>query len=254
MSGDAAYDTLLAFGLAFSIFTALAALAVATPYGRFATTSWGPNVPVRLGWLLMESPTIVSFVAFLALQPHATSPLALAVVLIWVVHYTNRWLVFPLLMRPQPGGTMALVVPLTGAPVTVLHAWFYAAWVGRLAPDVSWDRVLHPAFVIGAFLWALGFGLIVHSEHVLRSLRRAGGTGYSLPRAGAFRWVSSPHYLGELLAWLGLMIAAGAPGGLFMLSLTAANLVPRASATHSWYREHFPDYPPERKALLPFLW
>ncbi len=35
--------------------------------------------------------------------------------------------------------------------------------------------------------------------------------------------------------------------------LTAATLVPRALAHHEWYRERFADYPPERRALVPFL-
>jgi hypothetical protein len=33
-----------------------------------------------------------------------------------------------------------------------------------------------------------------------------------------------------------------------------ANLVPRAIATHAWYREKFADYPPERRILVPFVW
>ena len=37
------------------------------------------------------------------------------------------------------------------------------------------------------------------------------------------------------------------------LALSAANLVPRALATHRWYRERFPDYPQDRKALIPFV-
>jgi len=32
-----------------------------------------------------------------------------------------------------------------------------------------------------------------------------------------------------------------------------ANLIPRALDHHRWYKEQFEDYPPERKALLPFL-
>jgi hypothetical protein len=33
-----------------------------------------------------------------------------------------------------------------------------------------------------------------------------------------------------------------------------ANLVPRAIATHAWYRKKFADYPPERRILVPFIW
>jgi 3-oxo-5-alpha-steroid 4-dehydrogenase 1 len=37
------------------------------------------------------------------------------------------------------------------------------------------------------------------------------------------------------------------------LLITIANLVPRAFQTHRWYREKFPDYPSERRVLIPFL-
>jgi len=41
--------------------------------------------------------------------------------------------------------------------------------------------------------------------------------------------------------------------GVFILGISAANLVPRAFATHRWYRDKFPDYPRHRRALIPFV-
>ncbi|MFK0569876.1 hypothetical protein [Endozoicomonas sp.] len=32
-----------------------------------------------------------------------------------------------------------------------------------------------------------------------------------------------------------------------------ADLVPRALATHRWYKKQFEDYPQNRKVLIPFL-
>jgi hypothetical protein len=32
-----------------------------------------------------------------------------------------------------------------------------------------------------------------------------------------------------------------------------ANLLPRALAHHRWYKQRFPEYPSERKAIFPFL-
>jgi hypothetical protein len=32
-----------------------------------------------------------------------------------------------------------------------------------------------------------------------------------------------------------------------------ANLLPRALAHHRWYQQKFPDYPPDRKAIVPFV-
>ena len=42
------------------------------------------------------------------------------------------------------------------------------------------------------------------------------------------------------------------PGLAFAL-YTFANLAPRALSHHRWYRERFPEYPADRKAILPFL-
>jgi 3-oxo-5-alpha-steroid 4-dehydrogenase 1 len=45
-----------------------------------------------------------------------------------------------------------------------------------------------------------------------------------------------------------LTVVTGASGHV------GANLVPRARTNHAWYKEHFCDYPAERKALLPGIW
>ena len=42
--------------------------------------------------------------------------------------------------------------------------------------------------------------------------------------------------------------------GLAFAVWTVANLMPRARAHHKWYGNYFPDYPQERKALVPGLW
>ena len=42
--------------------------------------------------------------------------------------------------------------------------------------------------------------------------------------------------------------------GLAFALLTIANLVPRARSNLIWYRNHFPNHPPERRALLPLIW
>jgi hypothetical protein len=42
------------------------------------------------------------------------------------------------------------------------------------------------------------------------------------------------------------------PGFLFAF-WTFANLAPRALANHQWYQKKFPNYPEERKALIPYV-
>jgi protein-S-isoprenylcysteine O-methyltransferase Ste14 len=65
--------------------------------------------------------------------------------------------------------------------------------------------------------------------------------------------VSSPNYLGEIVQWTGWAIATWSLGGLAFALYTAANLAPRALDNHRWYQDHFDDYPPRRRALIPYL-
>jgi len=41
--------------------------------------------------------------------------------------------------------------------------------------------------------------------------------------------------------------------GLAFFVFTFANLFPRAIRAHKWYRAKFPDYPKDRKAVVPFI-
>jgi 3-oxo-5-alpha-steroid 4-dehydrogenase 1 len=88
----------------------------------------------------------------------------------------------------------------------------------------------------------------------LRRLRENGEPGYAIPYGGFYRWISSPNYFGEIIQWFGWALATWSLAGLAFAVWTAANLAPRAQSHHRWYREHFSNYPPERKSLLPRLW
>ena len=98
-----------------------------------------------------------------------------------------------------------------------------------------------------------GFAINQHSDFILLHLRRPGETGYKIPYGGLYRLVSCPNYLGELLEWIGWAILTWSLGGLTFALWTAANLIPRAVAHHRDYHRRFPEYPTERKAVLPFL-
>ena len=100
----------------------------------------------------------------------------------------------------------------------------------------------------------MGLLLNVHSDHLLRRLRGPGESGYRVPFGGGFAYVSAPNYLGEIIEWVGFALAAGTLAAWAFALFTFANLAPRALANHRWYRERFAEYPPERRALIPFLW
>jgi len=93
----------------------------------------------------------------------------------------------------------------------------------------------------------------LHADGVLRTLRGDEEQGYRIPRGGVFELVSCPNYFGELREWPGWACLTWSPAGLTFAVWTAANLVPRAVAHHRWYLRTFPEYPQQRKAIIPFL-
>ena len=74
-----------------------------------------------------------------------------------------------------------------------------------------------------------------------------------MPKGGLFRYVSCPNHFGEIVEWAGFAVMCWNLPALSFAVWTAGNLIPRSLSHHRWYREHFPDYPAERKAVIPFV-
>jgi 3-oxo-5-alpha-steroid 4-dehydrogenase 1 len=232
------------------IFVAL--LFVTAPYGRHARRGWGPAVSARLGWILMEGPASLGF-AGVYLAGESRSALApLALLGLWELHYLQRAFVFPFRMRiadrPMPLSIIAL-----GATFNLLNAYLNARWISSLGHyPASW--LLGPRFELGFVLFLAGYAANRHSDRVLAKLREGGRSGYFIPQDGLFRFVSCPNYLGEIVEWAGFALASSSLPALAFALFTTANLAPRALAHHRWYRTRFPDYPPTRRALIPYVW
>lgn len=227
-------------------------LFVVAPYGRHAREGFGPGVPARWGWLLMEAPAPLVFAAVFAGGDHAGEALPLFFLGLWHLHYLQRAFVFPFLMRgaDKPNPLVPVVLAFVFNCVNgTLNAWAVSEVV-RYGPGWWTD----PRFLLGSALFLAGLAVNWQSDALLRRLRRPGETGYRIPHGGLFRWVSCPNYLGEIVEWAGWALATWSAAGLAFALFTFANLAPRAHAHHRWYRERFPDYPAQRRAVLPGLW
>ena len=214
---------------------------VPAPYGRYLRDGWGPTMDARAGWIVMELPAVVvPVIMFLA---GGGGP-GIVLLLAWELHYVQRTFVFPLRMRG----------PARRKPVlTVALAFGFNVLNGTINGHAMTAARLDPVTVIGLLIFLGGLAINLHSDAVLRGLRAPGETGYRIPRGGLFRWVSAANYTGEIIEWIGFAIAGRSLPALAFAVFTFANLVPRAIAHHRFYRERFPDYPPERRAVFPFL-
>ncbi len=233
-------------GLTFAVLTFVDA-----PYGRHHDGGWGPTMPARWGWILMESPAVLLFAALWPLGEHAWEAAPLGLFAMWQVHYVHRTFIFPFRLRSS-GKRMPVLVAGIAFVYQLFNVYVVSRWISHLHayPD-AW--VLDPRFLVGVALFILGFVINTHADTVLIHLRKPGETGYKMPRGGLYEVVTCPNYFGEMLEWVGFAIASWSLPGLAFALYTAANLVPRALANRRWYRERFKDYPPERKAVIPYL-
>lgn len=264
-TGDSTYDTVLAFAFAFVAVVAIASCFLPSPYGRFGSTKFGLALSPRLGWFLMELPATLSFLYFFFAGPRHGELVPRLFLGVWLIHYANRGFLFPLLMRVprgQPGqngqASFSLLVVVAGWLSTTVHGYLNATFIAGLGQHFTRGWLTDPRFLVGIAVYYAALAGNIHSDAILRNLRTpeeaaSGARVYRIPQGGLFRYVSSPSYLTELVAWAGFALATWSLAGLFILGLSAANLVPRAVATHRWYRKRFADYPPERRALIPFV-
>ncbi|NOZ85314.1 MAG: DUF1295 domain-containing protein [Deltaproteobacteria bacterium] len=229
-------------------------LFVAAPYGKFTRPGFGPRMNRRLGWIVMETPSVLVFAAcFITGTGKTTSSLAgLAFLFTWMIHYVHRAFVFPFRLK---GGkqNMTVLAVIMGFLFTSANSYLNARWLYALSPGYGNGWLFDPRFLSGMAVFLLGLVINQHSDTILISLRQPGQTGYKLPTGGLFRFVSCPNYLGEIMEWLGWAVATWSLPGLAFFAWTVANLGPRSVAQHKWYIKHFKNYPGNRKALVPFL-
>jgi protein-S-isoprenylcysteine O-methyltransferase Ste14 len=244
------YAILVMLQLVLAVLTMVGLRFIVAPYGRHGRAGWGPTVPARVGWLVMESPSPLLFLGVFLTGTHRGDLVPLLLLAMWQVHYLQRAFVYPFLMRD--GARMPVAVVTMAIAFNVLNAYINARWVSALGTyPHAWlaDR----RFVAGAALFLCGLALNLSSDRTLRRLRAPGESGYKIPRGGMYKWVSCPNYLGEIVEWTGWALATWSLAGLTFVVYTVANLAPRALANHHWYHDRFSDYPPQRHALVPYV-
>lgn len=232
--------------------TSIALVVITAPYGRHARTGWGPTTSARTGWIVMELPAVVAFAIVFAAGEQRASAAPLVMFAVWQSHYVYRALIYPFRLgsRATP---MPWTIALTGFSFNILNAYINARWISQLG-HYSDATLREPWFVAGVAVFFTGLALNRLADRALFRLRAtAGEQRYAIPRGSLFSLVSCPNYLGEIVQWFGWALLTLSLPGLGFAVYTLANLGPRALAHHRWYRTQFADYPPARKALIPFV-
>jgi 3-oxo-5-alpha-steroid 4-dehydrogenase 1 len=246
------YWILLAAIFAFAVMAFFTLQVISAPYGRHIRRGWGYTLKARTGWLVMEFPAFLVIILMFLAGDRKDNIVSIVFLAMWGSHYFHRTFIFPFLMKGGDKKFPAVLV-VFAIIFNALNGYVNGKYLFQLAPsyDISW--LYDPRFLAGAALFFSGMIINLHSDHVLRILRKNQEDGYRIPRRGLFRYISSPNYSGEILEWTGWAVATWSLPGLAFAVFTFANLAPRAFSNHRWYQEKFPDYPKQRKALIPFI-
>lgn len=246
------FDLLIWVWISLAVIIFIVLLFVTAPFGRHSKRTWGLTIPDRLGWFMMEIPAPL---IFLLLVATGSAPKTLTVWIItglYLAHYTNRAIVYPLRIRTS-GKEMPLAVALMAVFFNFVNAGFLGYYTGTLQTHYTEAWLTDPRFIAGLLIFLTGMAINVTSDNKLIHLRKKKSKGYQIPRGGLFEKISCPNLFGEIVEWGGYAILCWSLPALSFFIWTFCNLVPRALSHHRWYRVHFPDYPAERKAILPYI-
>lgn len=244
-----AIETLLLIWIAVAVVLFPIELFVKAPYGRHTTSAFGLLIPNKAGWILMEGWALLVFGIIYGLNFNANT-FALLFAALYVLHYINRALIFPLRTRTD-GKKMPLAIALSAMAFNSVNASTIAWYLSQATYDANYFSQWN--FILGLVLFVTGFFINNKADTMLINLRKPGETGYKIPKGFLFDYISCPNLFGEMVEWLGFAFMVWNLAGVSFLVWTVSNLLPRALHHHKWYLEKFADYPKERKAVFPFI-
>lgn len=228
-------------------------------YGKMRSEKWGPAINNKVGWCLMEAPVFVVVLYLWAVSSVRFQLPYIVFLLIFEFHYFQRSFVFPFLLK----GNSKMPISIMGLSMlwNLINGYVQGYWLFHLAPKYIPDMycaewLTDPRFLTGVAIFLVGWIINMHSDYVIRHLRRPGDTQHYLPKKGLYRYVTSANYLGEITEWLGWAILTWSWAGALFFLLTFSNLVPRANAIYHRYEHEFPkEFDGKRlKRIIPFIY
>jgi len=253
MSEQTFFNTLLVswFVLALAVFITL--FFIAAPYGRHSRRGWGSTINNRLSWIIMEAPAPIVFFILFVFGDNKITPTILVFLTLWLLHYIHRSFIYPFGLQTSANRIPVFII-IFAIFFNSVNGYLNGRYIFTFSSGYTNEWLTDPRFIAGLILFIIGFIINRQADNSLRQLRRPDVCDYKISNSGLFRFISCPNYFGEIMIWSGWAVATWSLPGLVFAIWTFANLGPRARAHHLWYRKHFADYPPERKALIPKIW
>jgi 3-oxo-5-alpha-steroid 4-dehydrogenase 1 len=131
-------------------------LKIKQPYGRHSQKNWGPMIDNRIGWIIMEIPSLIIFATLVLIGPGDHSNPVWVLFGLWTIHYFNRSVIFPLRTRTT-GKKMPVIIMLSAVFFNLVNASLNGYWLGFVAPAYPADWMTDPRFILGGIIFISGF-------------------------------------------------------------------------------------------------
>ncbi|KAF7216580.1 3-oxo-5-alpha-steroid 4-dehydrogenase 2 [Nothobranchius furzeri] len=218
-------------------------------YGRYSLEG-SRCCPARLGWFLQEVPAfLMPLVLLLGSEAPASETGRTLVLCMFMLHYFYRSFVYSLKTRGRPVPLQIVVSAFIFCSLNGFLQGHHLLYCTHFEP--TW--LTSPRLTAGALLFFIGLIINIHSDYLLRNLRKPGELVYRIPHGGMFEFVSGANFLGEILEWCGYAVAAWSLPAFAFAFFTICSIGPRACQHHRDYKTRFGDYPRSRRALIPFI-
>ena len=196
-------------------------------------------------------------------------------------HYIYRSILYPFMMTTTSSSDVPFGIAFMAFLYCFINGYLQSKYLTKFydtskynssssSSNTKTNIISNYNFEFGIVLIIIGFSIVFTSDRILLNLKKqqlmkkrmvnttstsknnnnnsnnnnknSHTSHYSIPYGGLFYLVSSPHYFGELLEWIGFCIASNySLCSLSFVLWTAANLIPRSIHTHNWYKKTFQD-------------
>ena len=119
---------------------------VSAPYGQHIRKGWGPNINNKLGWFVMEVPTVIVFLILYIIGERKASTMSIIFFIIWMLHYGQRTFIFPFLIRAKE--PMPVTIITFGFIFNGLNTYLQARWIYTLSAPYQDEWIFSPFFII----------------------------------------------------------------------------------------------------------
>ncbi|KAL4557472.1 hypothetical protein LXL04_035650 [Taraxacum kok-saghyz] len=220
-------------------------------YSKFAdvkpSTTQGTKLSSRTGFLILYTPAFLAgLVSFFVFPGGGIRFLLLKFAVTF--HFFKRDLEVLFLHKYSGGMILGSTILISIFYLSAAASMIVVHYLSLGLPDPSIDLKY-----IGLILFLVGISGNFYHHKLLSKLRTANEKGYKIPHGGLFNLVICPHYLFEIIIFVGMSFISQTPLAFACTFGDSMYLIARSYETRKWYVNKFEDFPKNIKCVIPYV-